>query len=209
MHPTYSVFLQLQLPNNRLQNLGQDLRRITHEQKISLIQSANRAQLSSIHINQGDLGALGSRARHVSRGRVDSGRRTNDHDEIDRALIDERLNLAQRIRGQFLAEPDDAGPQQARLAGGTVRQVGGRDGGRGRGVQIGGARSDRGLGCGEAVIGGGVDGEDRVERVVVVVLLDVGAVETFDVEEGTVEQFELFAGVVCSLGESCFLGGCY
>jgi hypothetical protein len=41
-----------------------------------------------------------------------------------------------------------------------------------------------------------------VDRVVVVVLLDVVAAETFDVEEGAVEELELLAGMVCALGKT-------
>jgi hypothetical protein len=42
-----------------------------------------------------------------------------------------------------------------------------------------------------------------VDRVVVVVLLDVVAAETFDVEECAVEELELLAGMVSTLGETC------
>jgi hypothetical protein len=38
-----------------------------------------------------------------------------------------------------------------------------------------------------------------------VVLFDVVAVEAFDIEESSVQQFELLSGVVCSLRES-YLG---
>jgi hypothetical protein len=45
------------------------------------------------------------------------------------------------------------------------------------------------------------DGKDGVERVIVVIFLEIGAgfIEAFDVEEGAVEEFELFWWVVCSL----------
>jgi len=43
-----------------------------------------------------------------------------------------------------------------------------------------------------------------VERVVIVIVLDVVAVEAFDVEEGTMEGFEAGVGMEGALGESFY-----
>lgn len=123
--------------------------------------------------------------RNVARGGVHLGGRTDDHDEIDRALPDERVDLVDGVQREDLVEPDDARAEQARLALGAVREVGGADGGRG-GVEGGGSGGDGGERGGQAVVVGAGDGEDGVEWVVVVVLLDVVAAETFDIKERAV-----------------------
>jgi hypothetical protein len=83
-----------------------------------------------------------------------------------------------------------------------VREGRRRDGGT-AGLEIGTASGHGGAGRREAIVGGGVDVQDGVEGVVVVVFLDVGAVVTSYVEERTMQQFELFTRVVGALGESC------
>lgn len=58
------------------------------------------------------------------------------------------------------------------------------------------SRGTGGHGGGEALVGGAVDGEARVEGVIVVVLLDVVATEAFDVEQRAVQELQLLPRVV-------------
>lgn len=168
----------MELPNNGLQDLRQDLRRISLEQEIALSQLPYRPEIIGIDVDEGDPGAAVARLADIARGRVDGGGGADDHDEVDGAGIDEIVRLPERGARELLVEPDDARAEQAGVAFGAARELGEGDGGV-VGVERGGVAGGRG---GEPVVRGIVDGEAGVKGVVVVVLLGVVAAEAFDVE---------------------------
>jgi hypothetical protein len=158
----------------------------------------NSTEIVGVRVNQGHPGATVPCLGHVARGRVDGGRRPDDHDEVDGALVDELVDLVERVQRKYLVEPDDAWAEQALDALGAVRKVGKGDGG-GAGLEV--CRAG-GQGGGEALVRGAVDGEAGVKRVFVVVLLDVVTAEAFNIKQSTMQKLKLLAGVVRALGEA-------
>jgi hypothetical protein len=49
----------------------------------------------------------------------------------------------------------------------------------------------------------GIYGEKGMERIIVVIELDLTTVEAFYVKKTAVEEFELLSGVLCALREAC------
>lgn len=93
-------------------------------------------------------------------------------------MLEELLGLGEGILGEGLAEPDNARAEQARVALRAVREGGWVN----WGAVIDRRLSRVGGGWGKAGVINSVDGEKWVEGVVVVILLNVIAVEAFDIK---------------------------
>lgn len=114
----------IHLTDDALEQLRQDLSRVALEEEISAGQVPRSV---GVRVHDGDPGAPPPRLARVPGGGVDGGRGPDDDHEVDAAPHDPVLDLHQHELVERLAEPDDAGPQQPRLAARAVRQVLGLD----------------------------------------------------------------------------------
>ena len=187
----------LHLANDRLQQLGQQLGGVTSKGKIRLLHLGQVLGLLGLEVDRDDARVRAAGRLDVARGGPHDGRGADDEHQVGlvvAARADPAVNVAQDRAVQALAEPDHAGPLQARLALGALGQLRRGDPRQRRRLVEQRERLAR-----LDVLGG--RGEGRVERVVVVAVLDPAAVrlvvvEALDVEEGAVQEAQLRGRVV-------------
>lgn len=192
------------LTNDVFQNLGHNLGGITLEEPIALVESRCR-DMAWVHVDDGDFCALCTGFVDVAGGRIDFGTGANDHDEIN-GLVGAHVlvNVVEDVCGESFAEPDDAGTQEAALAGWAFGEMAVVQLGEGHffvgNVEFAGGEGRRGGGV--CVVGGDGEGGDNGVRVVVFFHVGAEEVGAFDVEEGAVQEFELRGGVLGAGGEA-------